>query len=70
MRAVQEAGRKALFNLMLDCYEQPKQDFPNWVESQNFMFKERAIFKDLQDVADLEFVARSFEVGLSDTTIM
>jgi hypothetical protein len=45
--AVQEAGKKMSFDFKFDCFEGVKQDLEGWIQSQNFIFRERHIFKNV-----------------------
>ena len=62
---MQEAGKQMGFDMKLDCYEQATTNLMDWFESQNTLFRERPIFKDPQDVASIDIIARSFGIALA-----
>jgi hypothetical protein len=64
-RARQEAGTQLKFNLRLECFEQAPVDVEGWRETQYTLFGERPIFKNPDDLADMDNIAQAFDVALS-----
>jgi hypothetical protein len=62
-RALQEAGKQLGFHLRLECYEQSTAIIGDWAQSLEFLFGERPIFKDHDDIVAMRKIAESFETG-------
>jgi hypothetical protein len=58
-RAQQEAGTQADFSLRLECFEQAPVDVEDWCEAQYILFDERPIFKDADNLADMNYIAQA-----------